>query len=40
MVLRRAARLYIGEARLLTHVNRVRAKLGVRDRAELVSLAY
>ncbi|MEU8080269.1 response regulator transcription factor [Catellatospora citrea] len=35
-----ARELYIGEATVRTHVYRVRTKLGVRDRAELVSLAY
>ena len=32
--------LVIGEATVRTHLYRVRTKLGVRDRAELVSLAY
>jgi DNA-binding NarL/FixJ family response regulator len=35
-----ARALIIGEATVRTHVYRVRTKLGVRDRAELVSLAY
>jgi DNA-binding NarL/FixJ family response regulator len=35
-----ARELVIGEATVRTHVYRVRTKLGVRDRAELVSLAY
>ncbi|ACU75138.1 two component transcriptional regulator, LuxR family [Catenulispora acidiphila DSM 44928] len=35
-----ARELIIGEATVRTHVYRVRTKLGVRDRAELVSLAY
>ncbi|WBB77717.1 response regulator transcription factor [Micromonospora sp. WMMD882] len=35
-----ARELFIGEATVRTHVYRVRTKLGVRDRAELVSLAY
>jgi len=35
-----ARELIIGEATVRTHVYRVRIKLGVRDRAELVSLAY
>lgn len=32
--------LFIGEATVRTHLYRVRTKLGVRDRAELVSLTY
>lgn len=35
-----ARELFIGEATVRTHLYRVRIKLGVRDRAELVSLAY
>ena len=35
-----ARELVIGEATVRTHLYRVRTKLGVRDRAELVSLAY
>ncbi|QIJ64516.1 response regulator transcription factor [Streptomyces sp. JB150] len=35
-----ASELIIGEATVRTHLYRVRTKLGVRDRAELVSLAY
>ncbi|MFX4294239.1 response regulator [Streptomyces bohaiensis] len=35
-----ASQLIIGEATVRTHIYRVRTKLGVRDRAELVSLAY
>ncbi|MFE4594072.1 response regulator [Streptomyces laurentii] len=35
-----ARHLVIGEATVRTHLYRVRTKLGVRDRAELVSLAY
>ncbi|MFE0704993.1 response regulator [Streptomyces sp. NPDC058872] len=35
-----ARELIIGEATVRTHLYRVRTKLGVRDRAELVSLAY
>ncbi|MET7680668.1 response regulator transcription factor [Streptomyces sp. NPDC005423] len=35
-----ASELVIGEATVRTHLYRVRTKLGVRDRAELVSLAY
>ncbi|MCB5164166.1 response regulator transcription factor [Streptomyces bambusae] len=35
-----ARSLVIGEATVRTHLYRVRTKLGVRDRAELVSLAY
>lgn len=35
-----ARELFIGEATVRTHLYRVRTKLGVRDRAELVSLAY
>jgi DNA-binding NarL/FixJ family response regulator len=32
--------LFIGEATVKTHVNRVFSKLGVRDRAQLIVLAY
>ncbi|MER5766362.1 response regulator transcription factor [Streptomyces sp. NPDC001985] len=35
-----ARELTIGEATVRTHLYRVRTKLGVRDRAQLVSLAY
>jgi DNA-binding NarL/FixJ family response regulator len=35
-----AHELVIGEATVRTHLYRVRTKLGVRDRAELVSLAF
>jgi DNA-binding CsgD family transcriptional regulator len=35
-----ARELTIGVATVRTHLYRVRTKLGVRDRAELVSLAY
>jgi DNA-binding NarL/FixJ family response regulator len=35
-----AHELIIGEATVRTHLYRVRTKLGVRDRAELVSLAF
>jgi DNA-binding NarL/FixJ family response regulator len=35
-----ARKLFIGEATVRTHLYRVRTKLGVRDRAELVSLVY
>jgi DNA-binding NarL/FixJ family response regulator len=35
-----ARELFIGEATVRTHLYRVRIKLGVRDRVELVSLAY
>lgn len=35
-----ARQLFIGEATVRTHLYRVRTKLGARDRAELVSLAY
>jgi ATP/maltotriose-dependent transcriptional regulator MalT len=35
-----ARELIIGVATVRTHLYRVRTKLGVRDRAQLVSLAY
>ena len=35
-----AARLFVSEATVKTHVNRIFAKLGVRSRAQLVVLAY
>lgn len=35
-----ASRLTIGQATVRSHVYRVRCKLGARDRAQLVSLAY
>ena len=35
-----AARLYLSPLTAKTHVNRAMTKLGVRDRAQLVVLAY
>jgi DNA-binding NarL/FixJ family response regulator len=35
-----AAELYIGATTVRTHIYRVRAKLGMKDRAQLVSFAY
>jgi DNA-binding NarL/FixJ family response regulator len=35
-----AGRLYLSPLTVKTHVNRAMSKLGVRDRAQLVVLAY